>query len=287
MFIIGTFIIVRIGWLINDHWPYKFIGRPHLTASLYISNPPLEFNSSQSSQAKVNPAGPKEEEVFLQYSLLQVKQAGPKEGLVLQSTLLQSPPPCCKTTGRASWWWVPFRVIAYKIKTNKDCQHLYWVTVGIDNGIGSKAKIMKNLIWNWPSRLVILGVDLRHQLSKTTTTLTTLVEDLLPSTHLSQSRQRIEIYIESMHLYSWAGSPHLTSCSQFSGLSRGTRLFLNCHPSVHFRWCHTVTQANPIDLLSDLLIGAWRPKSPHFGLKCSSLALLGSQITQMSSQQAW
>ena len=84
--------------MITDHT----IGRPHHTASLHISNPPLGCNSSQSIQAKVNPAGPKEEEVFLQYSLLQVKQAGLKEGLVLQYTLLQSPPPCCKMTGRAS-----------------------------------------------------------------------------------------------------------------------------------------------------------------------------------------
>ena len=134
--IIGTFIVMRIGWLINDHRSYKFIGRPHHTARLHISNPPLGFSSSLSSQAKVNPAGLKEgfvpqhtllkEEVVPKYSLLQVKQAGLKEELVLQYTLLQSPPPCCKTTGRASWWWVPSWVIANKIKTNKDCQHLYW-----------------------------------------------------------------------------------------------------------------------------------------------------------------
>merc|ERR1711997_754839 len=59
------------------------LARPHHTASLHISNPPLGCNSSQSIQAKV-------------------KQAGLKEGLVLQYTLLQSPPPCCKMTGRAS-----------------------------------------------------------------------------------------------------------------------------------------------------------------------------------------
>ena len=147
-----------------------------------------------------------------QYTLLQVNPAGLKEEVVLQYTLLQSHPPCSKMIGRASWWWVPFWVIACVQNYPKQGLPIlfssnYWQQQWFkNNGCYQKInKIRKILRWILHFRLVILGVSLRHQLSKTTTTLTTLVEDLLPSTHLSQSRQRIKVWIDSMH-FQWKSS---------------------------------------------------------------------------------